>query len=72
MSCNIVRDVPFRGINQSVVIAVAEKRSAMKAAEFFAERCSRAGPKAVMVILSSEGDQPLEPEERLQEDLRES
>ena len=54
-------------INQFVVVAVAEKLSAMKTAEFFADRRSKADPKAAMAILSREGGQPPEPEDRLQE-----
>ena len=54
-------------INQFVVVAVAEKLSAMKTAQFFAERRSRADPKAAVAILSREGGQPPEPEDRLQE-----
>ena len=54
-------------INQFVVVAVAEKLSAMKTAEFFAERRSKADPKAAMAILSREGGQPPEPEDRLRE-----
>ena len=54
-------------INQFVVVAVAEKLSAMKTAQFFAERRGRADPKAAMAILSREGGQPPEPEDRLQE-----
>ena len=54
-------------INQFVVVAVAEKLSAMKTAEFFAERRGRADPKAAVAILSREGGQPPEPEDRLQE-----
>jgi hypothetical protein len=55
-------------INQFVVVAVAEKLSAMKTAEFFAERRGRADPKAAMAILSREGGQPPEPEDRLREE----
>ena len=57
-------------INQFVVVAVAEKRSAMKTAEFFAERSRRADWDAARAILSREGGQPPEPEDRLPEDLR--
>jgi hypothetical protein len=55
-------------INQFVVVAVAEKLSAMKTAEFFAERRGRADPKAAMAILSREGGQPPEPEDQLREE----
>ena len=57
-------------INQFVVVAVAEKLSAMKSAEFFAERRRRADWEAARAILSREGGQPPEPEDRLPEDLR--
>ena len=59
-------------INQFVVVAVAEKLSAMKTAEFFAERSHRADWKAARAILSRAGGQPPEPEDRLPEDLRRS
>ena len=59
-------------INQFVVIAVAEKLSAMKTAEFFAERRRRADPETALAILSRKGGQPPDPEDRLPEDLRDS
>ena len=52
-------------INQFVVVAVAEKLSAMKTAEFFAERRADADPEAAVSILSRDGGQPPEPEDRL-------
>ena len=52
-------------INQFVVVEVAEKLSAMKTAEFFAERRRNANPEAALSILSREGGQPPEPEDRL-------
>ena len=52
-------------INQFVVVAVAEKLSAMKTAEFFAERRRDADPEAALSILSRDGGQPPEPEDRL-------
>ena len=52
-------------INQFVVVAVAEKLSAMKTAELFAERRRVADPDAALSILSREGGQPPEPEDRL-------
>ena len=55
-------------INQFVVVAVAEKLSAMKTAEFFEERRGRADPKAAMAILSREGGQPPEHEDQLREE----
>ena len=59
-------------INQFVVVAVAEKLSAMKSALFFAERSRRADWEAARAILSREGGQPPEPEDRLPDDLRRS
>ena len=59
-------------INQFVVIAVAEKLSAMKTAEFFAERSRRADSEMALAILSRKGGQPPDPEDRLPEDLRDS
>ena len=53
-------------INQFVVVAVAEKISAMKTARFFAERRARDDPKAAIAILSREGGRPPEPEDRLE------
>ena len=53
-------------INQFVVVAVAEKLAAMKTAEFFAERRARASTEASIAILSREGGQPPEPEDRLE------
>ena len=50
-------------INQFVVVAVAEKLSAMRTAEFFAERRSRADPEAAIAILSRDGGQVPEPED---------
>lgn len=52
-------------INQFVVVAVAEKLSALKTAEFFSERRHHANPEAAMAILSRKGGQPPEPEDRL-------
>ena len=52
-------------INQFVVVAVAEKLSAMRTVEFFAERRSRADPEAAIAILSRDGGQAPEPEDRL-------
>ena len=52
-------------INQFVVVAVAEKLSAMRTAEFFAERRSRADAEAAISILSRDGGQVPEPEDRL-------
>ena len=55
-------------INQFVVVAVAEKLSAMKTARFFAERRARGDPKAAIAILSREGGRPPEPEDRIESD----
>ena len=52
-------------INQFVEVAVAEKLSAMKAAEFFTERRANADPEAATSILSRHGGQPPEPRDQL-------
>ena len=52
-------------INQFVVVAVAEKLSAMRTEDFFAERRARADPKAAMAILSRAGGEPAAPEDEL-------
>ena len=50
-------------INQFVVVAVAEKLSAMRTAEFFEERRRRADSEAAISILSRDGGQAPEPED---------
>ena len=50
-------------INQFVVVAVAEKLSAMRTAEFFAVRRSRADPEAAVAILSRDSGRVPEPED---------
>ncbi len=52
-------------INQLVTTAVAEKVSAMKTAEFFSERVSRADIAAARRLLRRDGGQPPEPEDRI-------
>lgn len=52
-------------INQFVATAVAEKVSAMKTAEFFTERTSRADIAAARRLLRRDGGQPPEPEDRI-------
>ena len=52
-------------INQFVVVAVAEKLSAMKTAEFFAQRHANADRKAAISILSRDGGLAPEAEDRL-------
>ena len=52
-------------INQFVTTAVAEKISAMKTAEFFTSRRTKADIKAARHILRRKGGQPPEPEDRL-------
>ena len=52
-------------INQFVVMAVAEKVSAMKMASFFATHASEADIEAALRILRRDGGQPPEPEDRL-------
>ena len=51
--------------NQFVTTAVAEKVSAMKTAEFFSERASRADIAAARRLLLREGGRPPEPEDRI-------
>jgi hypothetical protein len=50
-------------INQFVVTAVAEKLSAMKTAEFFADRKAVADIEAARRILRRRGGQPPEPDD---------
>ena len=52
-------------INQFVVMAVAEKVSAMKTAEFFAARSTEADLEAAQRILRRAGGQPPDPDDRL-------
>jgi hypothetical protein len=52
-------------INQFVVMAVAEKISAMTTAEYFAERKGRANLKAFDRIMSRKGGEPPRPDDRL-------
>ena len=51
-------------INQFVNMAVAEKISAMKTAEFFAAHGSSANIDAARRLLKREGGQPPEPDDR--------
>lgn len=53
-------------INQFVVMAVAEKVSAMTTAQYFTERKSRAGLKAFGRIMKRKGGEPPRPEDRIQ------
>jgi hypothetical protein len=52
-------------INQFVVMAVAEKISAMTAVEFFAERKDRADLKAFDRIMKRKGGEPPRPDDQL-------
>ena len=52
-------------INQFVVMAVAEKVSAMRTAEFFAARSAEADLEAARRILRRAGGQPPDPDDRL-------
>ena len=52
-------------INQFVVMAVAEKVSALETAEFFAERKSRADMKAFDQIMNRKGGEPPQPGDEL-------
>lgn len=63
-----VREVSRRdgtSINQFVTTAVAEKLSAMRTAEFFAERRSQADIDAARRLLRRRGGQPPDPSDRL-------
>jgi hypothetical protein len=52
-------------INQFVVLAVAEKISAMTTAEYFAERKARANLQAFDRIMRRRGGEPPRPDDRL-------
>ena len=52
-------------INQFVTTAVAEKLAALKTAEFFTERASRADIQAARRLLRRDGGQPPAPEDRI-------
>lgn len=52
-------------INQFIVLAVAEKITAMKTAAFFATRATEADVEAALRTLRRDGGQPPEPEDRL-------
>ena len=52
-------------INQFVVMAVAEKLSAMKTTEFFAERSGKVDPRDAISILYRDDGQPPAPDDRL-------
>lgn len=64
-----VREVSRRdgtSINQFVTTAVAEKLSAMRTADFFAERGAQADIEAARRILRRQGGQEPEEEDRLE------
>lgn len=52
-------------INQFVAMAIAEKVSAMKTAEFFAERREGADIEAARLLLRRTGGSPPRPEDRM-------
>jgi hypothetical protein len=54
-------------INQFVVMAVAEKVSAMTTAQYFAERKERANMEAFDRILNREGGEPPQPRDEVPE-----
>jgi uncharacterized protein (DUF1778 family) len=58
-------DADGTSINQFAVTAIAEKLSAMKTATFFEERAAKADIDAAKRILSRDGGQEPEPEDRL-------
>jgi uncharacterized protein (DUF1778 family) len=53
-------------MNQFLVIAAAEKISAMETERFFAERRTRANDKEFLRILKREGGEPPRPEDTLE------
>ena len=55
-------------MNQFVAVAVAEKVSAMKTAEFFATRREEADIDAALRLLGRDGGQPPDPDDVLPED----
>jgi uncharacterized protein (DUF1778 family) len=55
-------------MNQFLVIAAAEKISAMETERFFAERRSRANDAEFLRILNRQGGEPPRPEDALPED----
>ena len=64
-----VREVSRRdgtSINQFVTTAVAEKLSAMRTAEFFAERGAQADIDEARRLLRRHGGQPPDPNDRLE------
>jgi len=52
-------------MNQFIVVAVAEKLSAMQTESFFAERRARADRDAFLRILNREGGEPPRDDDRL-------
>jgi hypothetical protein len=52
-------------LNQFIVSAVAEKLSAMKTAQYFADRASRGDLQAALAMLSRPGGQPPADDDRL-------
>lgn len=52
-------------VNQFLVVAAAEKLSAMRAEEFFAERRTRSDRDAFFRVLNRDGGQPPIEEDRL-------
>lgn len=56
-------------INQFVAMAVAEKVSAMKTAEFFALRRDEADVEAALRILRRAGGAPADPDDAVPEEL---
>lgn len=54
-------------MNQFLVIAAAEKISAMETEDFFADRRKRADHEAFLRILNREGGEEPRPEDRIEE-----
>lgn len=54
-------------INQFVTTAVAEKLSAMRTADFFAQRTDRADIEEALRLLRRQGGRPPNPEDRVED-----
>jgi hypothetical protein len=57
-------------LNQFIVTAVAEKLSALRTAEYFAERAKRGDLEAALRFLSRPGGMPPAPGDEMPDDLR--
>ena len=61
-----IADRDGTSLNQFLVIAAAEKISAMETERFFAERRLRANDQEFLRILNRKGGEPPRPEDRLE------